>query len=145
MRRARRWLARLLGPVRNVRSERDIDIELQSHLQLHIADNIRAGMTPDVARRQAWMALGGIERTKDEYRDQRGFPMLESFSSHDLAAAHRRCRNRSAQRHDDACDSARHGNIATVTVVVLAVGLLSSLVPAYRATQVDPLQALRAE
>src|SRR5256885_10648837 len=79
MRRARGWLARLLAPLGGGRSDRDIDAELRSHIDLHVADNIRAGMTPDAARREAWIALGGMERTKDEYRDQRGFPVIDSL------------------------------------------------------------------
>ena len=46
--------------------------ELESHLQLHIDDNLRAGMTPEEARRQALIALGGVEATKEAYRDRRG-------------------------------------------------------------------------
>jgi len=80
MRRARGWIARLLAPVARLRTDRDIDAELRSHLDLHIDDNIRAGMSPDAARRAAWIALGGLERMKDEYRDQRGFPMLDSLA-----------------------------------------------------------------
>src|SRR5262249_47786763 len=80
MRRLRGWFVRLFAPIDRVRSDRDIDAELRSHLELHIDDNIRAGMSPDDARRQAWIALGGVERTKDVYRDQRGFPMLDSLS-----------------------------------------------------------------
>jgi putative ABC transport system permease protein len=80
VRRARAWLVRLFAPIVRIRTERDIDRELRSHLELHIDDNIRAGMSPDAARRQAWIALGGFERMKDEYRDQRGFPMLDSLT-----------------------------------------------------------------
>src|SRR5438132_13037372 len=72
VRRARGWLARLIAPLGGGRSDRDIDAELRSHIDLHIADNIRAGMPSEAARREAWIALGGLERTKDEYRDQRG-------------------------------------------------------------------------
>jgi putative ABC transport system permease protein len=79
MRRARGWFTRLIAPLRPGRADADLDAELQSHLELHIADNIRAGMTPDAARRSAWIALGGMERTKDEIRDQRGFPVLDSL------------------------------------------------------------------
>ena len=39
--------------------------ELESHLQLHIDDNIHAGMTPAEARRRALIALGGVEQTKE--------------------------------------------------------------------------------
>ncbi|MEO5740942.1 MAG: ABC transporter permease, partial [Vicinamibacterales bacterium] len=60
-------------------SEKDLSAELQSHLDLHIADNIRAGMTPEEARRQALVALGGVEQTKERYRDAFGFAWLEAL------------------------------------------------------------------
>src|SRR5439155_17781293 len=53
--------------------------ELDSHLQLHIEDNLRSGMTPEAARRDALMKLGGVEQTKENYRDRRGLPILESL------------------------------------------------------------------
>ncbi len=55
MRILRRVLARVAGLVRR---RSDFDAELESHLDLHVADNIRAGMTPDDARRNALVALG---------------------------------------------------------------------------------------
>src|SRR5437016_10014556 len=53
--------------------------ELESHLRLHIEDNLRAGMTPEAARRDALMKLGGVEQTKENYRDRRGLPFPEFF------------------------------------------------------------------
>jgi putative ABC transport system permease protein len=57
--------------------DRELDEELESHLQLHIEDNVRAGMSPEEARRQALIKLGGVEQTKEKYRRQRGVPMFE--------------------------------------------------------------------
>lgn len=76
MRRLRAWLLRLVGTFSGARRERDLDDELEGHVQLHIADNIRAGMTPDVARRRAIIALGGIEQIKEKYRERYGLPIL---------------------------------------------------------------------
>jgi predicted permease len=75
----RAWLMRVLGVLGGGRSDRELDAELESHLQLHIDDNLRAGMSPVEARRHALLALGGFERTKEEYRDRRGLPGLESL------------------------------------------------------------------
>jgi predicted permease len=52
--------------------ERELSAELESHVDMHTADNLRAGMTPDEARRQALLALGGVESTKERYREGRG-------------------------------------------------------------------------
>jgi len=61
------------------RQDRELDEEIESHLQMHIEDNLRLGMTPEEARRQAMIKLGGIEATKEAYRDQRGLPWLETL------------------------------------------------------------------
>lgn len=58
----------------------DISEELQSHLDMHTADNIRAGMSPDEARRQARIALGGVEQTKERYRERRRFRWLDELA-----------------------------------------------------------------
>ncbi|MBZ5696633.1 MAG: ABC transporter permease [Acidobacteriia bacterium] len=75
----RAWFVRLGGLFGKERRDRELAEELESHLQFHIEDNLRAGMTPVEARRQALIKLGGVEQTKENYRDHHGFPWLESL------------------------------------------------------------------
>ena len=58
---------------------RELDEELAAHLELHIDDNLRAGMSPAEARRQALIKLGGLEQTKDSYRGTAGLHFLETL------------------------------------------------------------------
>jgi putative ABC transport system permease protein len=78
MREQRVWFLRLSGLFRKERRDRELDAELESHLQMHIEDNLRAGMTPEEARRQALIKLGGVEPTKERYRERRGLPFVET-------------------------------------------------------------------
>src|SRR5713101_5095704 len=73
----RAWIRRLGGVVVRSRRDRELADELESHLQLHIDDNRRLGMSADEARRHAQIKLGGMEQVKEEYRDRRGVPVLE--------------------------------------------------------------------
>jgi macrolide transport system ATP-binding/permease protein len=57
----------------------ELDAELETHLQMHIEDALRAGLNPKEARRRALIGLGGLEQTKTAYRAQRGLPFLESL------------------------------------------------------------------
>jgi predicted permease len=68
---------RLAAVFASSRRERELARELESHIQLHTDDNIRAGMNPDEARRQAIIRLGGVEQTKERYRDRASLPWLE--------------------------------------------------------------------
>jgi predicted permease len=61
------------------RADRELADELESHIQLHADDYVRAGLSPDEARRRAILTLGGVESTKEAYRDRRGVPPLESL------------------------------------------------------------------
>lgn len=79
MRRLRALLVRLAGLFRKDRRESELASEMESHLQMHIADNLRVGMNATEARRQALMKLGGMEQTKEKYRDRRGLPLLETL------------------------------------------------------------------
>ncbi len=77
MRIIRAWLLRFGGLFRKERRERELAAEMESHLQMDIEDNLRAGLSSPEARRQALMKLGGIEQTKEIYRDRRGLPLFE--------------------------------------------------------------------
>jgi putative ABC transport system permease protein len=75
----RSFFARLAALFTRRRRDRELADELESHLQMHIDDNLRRGMTPEEARRQARIALGGVEQTKEIYRERRGLPMIETL------------------------------------------------------------------
>ncbi len=75
----RAWLLRLRGSFDKQRSDHDLAAELDSHLQFHIEDHLRAGMTAEEARRQALIKLGGLEQAKESYRHRRAFAWLDSL------------------------------------------------------------------
>jgi len=79
MRQLRAWFLRLGGLFDSAHREKDLAAEMASHLQMHIEDNLRAGMSPAEAYRQALIKLGGVEQTKEIYRDRRGLPLLETL------------------------------------------------------------------
>jgi predicted permease len=62
------WWGRFLH---RERLDRQLDGELRYHVDRLVADNIRAGMTPEEARRAARLEFGGIEQMKEECRDAR--------------------------------------------------------------------------
>jgi putative ABC transport system permease protein len=59
--------------------DRELAAELESHVEMNVEENLRVGMTPEEARRQALIKLGGVEQTKESYRDRRGFPWIETL------------------------------------------------------------------
>src|SRR5262245_24728833 len=79
MRILRAWFSRVRGLFKKQSKDRELEEELEGHLQMHIEDNLRLGMTPEEARRQALIKLGGIESTKEAFRDQRSLPIAETL------------------------------------------------------------------
>jgi putative ABC transport system permease protein len=59
-------------------AERDLDDELRAYAELLAAEKVRAGLSPDDARRSALVELGGLERVKDEVRAVRAGAALET-------------------------------------------------------------------
>src|SRR5713226_7064181 len=79
MKALRGFLLRLAAMFGKERRECELAAEMESHLQMHIEDNLRAGMNAEEARREALMKLGGMEQTKENYRERRGIPLLETL------------------------------------------------------------------
>ncbi len=108
MRHVRAALARIAGFFTGHRADDDLKDELQVHLDMETAENIRRGMHPDEARRQALLASGGLAQGAEAVRDQRGLPWIESVAA-DIRYALR------ALRHSRA--------FTTVVVITLALGI----------------------
>jgi putative ABC transport system permease protein len=74
----RALLVRLASLFDGGRGDREMNAELESHLQLHIDDQMRQGATPEEARRRAVMKLGGVEPAREAYRDRQRLPLVET-------------------------------------------------------------------
>src|SRR5271169_888049 len=69
---------RLAALFRRKHLEQELDAEVRSHLEMATEINRRAGMSEEEARREALRDFGGMEQTKELYREQRGLPMIET-------------------------------------------------------------------
>ena len=84
-------LHRLSGLFRRGGLERDLEEEVQFHLQAEIDEGLRRGMTPGEARAAALRNFGGVARTKETYREASGLPAIE-IAAQDLRYAFRMLR-----------------------------------------------------
>ena len=91
----RAWFVRLGGLFTNRRRDLELEDELESHVRMHVDDNLHKGMSPEEARRQALLKLGGVEQAKERYRDRRGIPLLDHLAQ-DLRYGLRQLRRRPA-------------------------------------------------
>lgn len=123
MRKLRAWLLRFKGLVFK---NDDFADELESHLQMHIDDNIRAGMSPHEARRAAVMKLGGVDQTKEAYRDRATIPFLESLVQ-DLRFTLRQLRKNPAF------------TVTAIAMVTLGIGASVSIFAFVDAALIKPL------
>ncbi len=85
----RRFFSRLTNSAsRTLDSDRESRLreEIAEHIALQTEENIRAGLDPVEARRQAMLKFGGVEPMKQDYRDERTFPWFEHLL-HDIRFA----------------------------------------------------------
>jgi putative ABC transport system permease protein len=80
MKTLRRLFRRLTSWSTAARDEERLRAEFDAHIAMQTADNLRSGLSPIEARRQAVLKFGSLEAIKDAYRDQRGLPFLETLS-----------------------------------------------------------------
>src|ERR1700733_11903220 len=89
----RAW-GRVLAIASRRRTELDMADEIACHLQMQTENNLRSGMSPAEAEREARLKFGAVEAIKESCRDQRGLPWIETLLSDVRYAL--RCLRRSA-------------------------------------------------
>ena len=79
MRTLRRFLKRFSSWTSRQQGEDRLNSEIEEHLALQTAENLRAGLSPAEARRNAVLKFGAVEAIKEDYRDERRLPFVETL------------------------------------------------------------------
>lgn len=111
------WLTRLARRtvllLRRDQRERDMADEMRFHLDMETRDLAGRGVAPDIARRHAHVAFGGVERHKEDGRDAHGVRWLEDLGQ-DLRYAWRQ--------------ALAHPSFTLATLLTLGLGIGASTV-----------------
>lgn len=75
----RRAAHHLLALLRKRRLERELEGEIEAHLELAERDALARGLSPEEARREARLRFGGVEQVKELHRERRSFVWLEAL------------------------------------------------------------------
>ncbi|HYL83651.1 MAG TPA: ABC transporter permease [Candidatus Angelobacter sp.] len=75
----RQSLYRLRSFFRSAQDDYELDAEMSAHLQFAAEENLQRGLPPAEARRQALIQFGGPQRSKEQHREARGLPFLETL------------------------------------------------------------------
>src|ERR1700675_1559956 len=75
----RRFFTRLVNTAARRAQDERLREEIEEHIALQTAENLRAGLSPIEARRQAMLKFGGVEAMKQDYRAERGLQFVENL------------------------------------------------------------------
>ena len=78
----RTFVSRILGLFATRRRDLEFGAEVRAHLDALTEENIRGGMSLEEARYAARREFGGVEKTKELYRAQRGLPFPIGMNNH---------------------------------------------------------------
>jgi len=78
--RFRQLLQRMRSFFRRSQLDHELDTEMSSHLELAVEENLRRGLSPSEARRQALLRFGGSQQAKEQHREARSLPLLETLA-----------------------------------------------------------------
>ena len=74
-------LVRMRAIARPRSADRELDEEIDFHIELETQKNLRLGLDRDEARRRALVAFGGVQRFREEHREVRGIGWMEELAS----------------------------------------------------------------
>src|ERR1700710_2479735 len=75
----RHLAARLQAFFRNSELDHDFDDELHAHVALLTEEHVRRGKARDEAERVAYLEVGGRARLREDHRETRGVPFLDTL------------------------------------------------------------------
>jgi predicted permease len=55
----------------------DLNAEVEAHIAMATEENVKRGLSPEEARRQALIRFGGVEQAKEQQREARGLPWMD--------------------------------------------------------------------